>query len=39
MKFKNETLVHRLPILFRTLDNKDLTPEKLDQLIELIKQA
>lgn len=39
MKLKNETIIEKLPVLFRTLDNKDLTEEKLDQIIELIKQA
>jgi len=39
MKLKNENIIDKLPILFRTLDNKKLTPEKLDQIIELIKQA
>lgn len=39
MKLKNEKIIDKLPILFRTLDNKDLTEEKLDQIIELIKKA
>ena len=39
MKFNNEKLIERLPLLFRTLDNKELTDEKLDEIIELIKQA
>ncbi|OGQ06179.1 MAG: hypothetical protein A2W61_01195 [Deltaproteobacteria bacterium RIFCSPLOWO2_01_44_7] len=39
MKIKNEDLIQRLPVLFRTLDNKELTEEKLDQIIELIKRA
>lgn len=39
MKLKNEKIIEKLPVLFRTLDNKDLTEEKLDQIIELIKQA
>lgn len=39
MKLKNESIIEKLPILFRTLDNKELTAEKLDQIIELIKQA
>ena len=37
--YKNEDLIQRLPVLFRTLDNKELTEEKLDQIIELIKRA
>ncbi len=39
MKLNNENLIEKLPLLFRTLDNKELTEEKLDQIIELIKQA
>lgn len=39
MKLKNEAIIEKLPVLFRTLDNKELTSEKLDQIIELIKQA
>lgn len=39
MKIRNEDLIKRLPVLFRTLDNKELTEEKLDQIIELIKRA
>lgn len=38
-KIKNEDLIQKLPVLFRTLDNKELTEEKLDQIIELIKRA
>lgn len=30
-------LLRRLPILFRTLDKKDLTEEKLERIINLIK--
>ncbi len=39
IKLKNEAIIDKLPVLFRTLDNKDLTEEKLDQIIELIKHA
>lgn len=39
MKIKNEDLIQRLPVLFRALDNKELTEEKLDRIIELIKRA
>lgn len=39
MKLKDDRLVDRLPLLFRTLDNKELTAEKLDEIIELIKRA
>lgn len=38
-KITNEALINRLPVLFRTLDNKELTEEKLDSLIELIKRS
>jgi transcriptional regulator with XRE-family HTH domain len=34
---ENLEVVNRLPILFRTLENKNLTGEDLDRLIELIK--
>ena len=39
LKIKNEDLIKKLPVLFRTLDNKELTEEKLDQIIELIKRS
>lgn len=39
MRLNNENLIEKLPVLFRTLDNKELTAEKLDQIIEMIKQA
>lgn len=39
MKLKNEHLIEKLPVLFRTLDNKELTEEKLNDIIELIKKA
>ncbi len=39
MKLKNESIIEKLPVLFRTLDNKELTPEKMDEIIELIKRA
>lgn len=39
MKLRNEKIIEKLPVLFRTLDNKELTEEKLDQIIELIKEA
>lgn len=35
----NEALLRRLPVLFRTLNNKDLNDEQLDNLLELIKNA
>ena len=39
LRLKDKRLVNRLPLLFRTLDNKELTAEKLDEIIELIKHA
>lgn len=39
MKLKNAQLIEKLPILFRTLDNKELTEEKLDKILELIRKA
>ena len=38
-RLKNEQLIEKLPVLFRTLDNKELTEEKLDKILELIKKA
>ena len=38
-ELKNEALIHKLPALFRTLDNKKVDGKKLDELIELIKQS
>ncbi len=35
----SEALIKRVPLLFRTLDNKDLDESKLDKLIELIKKS
>lgn len=34
---KDPDVINRLPVLFRTLGNKNLTGEDLDRLIELIK--
>ena len=36
---KQAELLNRLPLLFRTLDNKELTEERLNQLIEMIKNS
>ena len=33
-----QTLLDKLPVLFRTLDNKDLTADKLDRIIAMIKE-
>ena len=38
-ELKNESLIQKLPALFRTLDNKKVDDKKLDELIELIKKA
>lgn len=35
----DDKLLHKLPSFFRTLDNKNLTEEKLDRLIDLIKNS
>lgn len=35
----NEEAVARLPVLFRTIRNKALDPEKLDKLIQSIREA
>jgi transcriptional regulator with XRE-family HTH domain len=34
----DEKLLGRLPVLFRTLRSRKVTPEKLDQLVELIRR-
>jgi len=34
----DEKLLARLPVLFRTLRGRKVTPEKLDQLVELIRR-
>jgi len=34
----DENLLGRLPVLFRTLRGRKVTPEKLDQLVELIRR-
>jgi len=34
----NQELLNRLPVLFRTLDKKDLTEEKLERIIKMIKE-
>lgn len=34
----NEDLLKRLPVLFRTLDKKDLTEDRLNRIIEIIKE-
>jgi hypothetical protein len=34
----DEKLVGRLPLLFRTLRGRKVTPENLDQLVEMIRR-
>jgi transcriptional regulator with XRE-family HTH domain len=33
----SKEVISRLPVLFRTLDNKSLTAEKLDQIIKIVQ--
>lgn len=35
----DEELVARLPVLFRTLRGRKVTPEKLDKLVEMIRRG
>lgn len=35
----DKDLVGRLPVLFRTLRGRKVTPEKLDQLVEIIRRG
>lgn len=34
----NQDLLNRLPVLFRTLDKRDLTEEKLERIIKILKE-
>jgi transcriptional regulator with XRE-family HTH domain len=34
----DQELLNRLPVLFRTLDKKDLTEEKLERIIKILKE-
>ncbi len=34
---KDQNLLNKLPVLFRTLDRKDLTEEKLEKIIQIIR--
>lgn len=36
-QISDEAVLGKLPTFFRTLDNKDLTAEKLDKIIDLLK--
>lgn len=36
---KNEDLVRRLPVLFRTLRGRKVSPEVLDKLVELVRRS
>lgn len=38
-KIEDREILNRLPNLFRTLENKELTAEQLDKLIEMIKRS
>ena len=35
----NEDVMSKMPVLLRTVHNKQLSPEQLDKLIEMIKEA
>jgi transcriptional regulator with XRE-family HTH domain len=37
-QISNEALLRKVPVLFRTLENKELTEEELEQLIEKISE-
>ncbi len=37
-KISDQALLDKLPVLFRTLDNKELTLDKLNRIIALIKE-
>ncbi len=37
-QISDQDVLQKLPILFRTLDNKELTEEKLNRIIEIIKE-
>jgi transcriptional regulator with XRE-family HTH domain len=37
-QISDQDVLQKLPILFRTLDNKELTEEKLTRIIEIIKE-
>jgi len=34
----DQDLLNRLPVLFRTIDKKDLTEEKLERIIKILKE-
>lgn len=36
-RITDEDVLKKLPVLFRTIDNKELTEEKLDRIIKMIK--
>ena len=35
----DEDVIEKLPVLFRTVRAKQISPEKLDELVELIKRS
>jgi len=37
-KISDEAVLNRLPQFFRTIDNENLTEEKLDQIIDFLKE-
>lgn len=39
LSLKNKKIVEKLPVLIRTLDNKDMTEERLGRLVEMIAHA
>lgn len=38
-KIDDPEVLQKLPVLFRTLDNKEITPVQLDKIIEIIKSS
>jgi transcriptional regulator with XRE-family HTH domain len=37
-EISDQQLINKLPVLFRTLDNKELTMEKLNRIINLVEK-
>ncbi len=37
-KISDQELINKLPVLFRTLDNKELTMEKLNRIINVVEK-
>ncbi len=38
-KIEDPEVLQKLPVLFRTLDNKEITSDQLDKIIEIIKSS